>query len=187
MDKRSILILGGARSGKSRLAQEMAGTISKKILFVATAEPLDKDMSVRIAKHKSERPRSWKTLEVPTNIAAGIEKHIADSEVVLIDCLTLLVTNLFLGDDRGFSDSPEIDMQEAEKRITAEVESLIELTQKHDAVFIIVSNEVGLGLVPENRLGRLYRDLLGRANQIMAMHVDEVYFMVAGIPLKIKG
>jgi adenosylcobinamide kinase/adenosylcobinamide-phosphate guanylyltransferase len=187
LDKRRILILGGARSGKSWFAQELAGKISKKVLFVATAEALDEDMRVRIKKHQSQRPPSWRTFEVSTGIAARIEEKVYDSEVVLIDCLTLLVSNLLLGNDRGFSELCQTDVAETENRIVAEVDSLIKLMQKANATFILVSNEVGLGLVPDNSVGRAYRDLLGRANQLLAQHVDEVYFMVAGIPMKVKG
>lgn len=186
MSKRCTLILGGARSGKSRFAHELANDMSDKVLFVATAEALDVDMKLRIENHQNERPDSWKTLEKPVNIAEGIEQNIGDAEVVLIDCLTLLVSNIMLGEERGFSESDDPDMDAITRRVETEIESIKSIVEKASATFIIVSNEVGLGLVPENRQARIYRDILGRANQLMAEFADEVYFMISGIPMKVK-
>jgi adenosylcobinamide kinase/adenosylcobinamide-phosphate guanylyltransferase len=176
--KQIILLLGGARSGKSRYAQQLAGELSDKVLFIATGEALDEEMQVRIAEHRKNRPKSWRTLEIPTNIGKAIEKGIGDAEVVIIDCLTLLVSNLLRG---------EPDYPEAEKRVTSEINQLIAAMDKLDASFIIVSNEVGMGLVPETKLGRIYRDLLGKANQMLASHATEVYLMVACLPVQVKG
>ncbi|MDY6912077.1 MAG: bifunctional adenosylcobinamide kinase/adenosylcobinamide-phosphate guanylyltransferase [Chloroflexota bacterium] len=187
LSNKVVFILGGARSGKSSYAQEMANSISGKVLFVGTAEPLNEDMRTRIEKHQQERPASWRTLEASTNIAVEIARHIGDARVVLIDCLTLLTSNLVLGEERGFAGSEEVDEKAAENRVITEIEALIEFMNKSDATFIIVSNEVGLGLVPEIQLGRIYRDILGRANQLMARHASEVNFLVAGIPVKVKG
>lgn len=177
MAKKCILLLGGARSGKSHYAQKLAGELSKKVLFVATGEPLDEEMQVRIIQHKKERPVNWQTLETTINIGKQIEKQIDDAEVVIIDCLTLLISNL-LGD--------EPDYLKIEKQILAEINQTIACMDKLYVSFIIVSNEVGTGLVPETKLGRTYRDLLGKANQLIAQRADEVYFMVAGIPMKVK-
>ena len=177
MAKRCIFLLGGARSGKSNHAQELAEKLSEKVLFVATAEALDDEMQVRINEHKKSRLTSWRTLETSAHLGNQIEQQIGDAEVVLIDCLTLLVSNLLGG---------EIDYEKAEKRIMAEMEQLVGCISKLDVTFIIVSNEVGMGLVPENKLGRIYRDMLGKANQIIAKHATEVYLMVAGIPMKVK-
>jgi adenosylcobinamide kinase/adenosylcobinamide-phosphate guanylyltransferase len=175
--KKTILILGGARSGKSHFAQELAKKLGDKVLFVATGEALDEEMQARISEHKKARPKNWRTLEIPTGIGKGIEQQIGDAEVVIIDCLTLLVSNLLRG---------EPDYPEAEKRVTTEIDELLACMDKLYASFVIVSNEVGMGLVPETRLGRIYRDLLGKANQLMAQRVSKVYLMVAGIPLKVK-
>ena len=178
MAKKLIFILGGARSGKSRFAQELAGKLSNKVLFIATGEPRDEEMRARIDEHKKARPPSWRTLEIPTNVGEQLELKIGDAEVVIIDCLTLLVANR-LGE--------ELDYQKAEKPVLAEIDRLIASLDKLDASFIIISNEVGMGLVPETKLGRIYRDLLGKAHQLVAQCADEVYFMIAGIPVKIKG
>ena len=177
MAKKYILILGGARSGKSHYVQELAGKLGNKVLFIATGEPRDEEMRARIDEHKKARPKSWRTLEIPTNIGRQLEVEIGDAEVVIIDCLTLLVSNM-LGE--------ELDYLKAEKQVLAEINELISGIDKLNASFIIISNEVGTGLVPETKLGRVYRDLLGKANQLIAQHANEVYFMVAGIPVKIK-
>lgn len=178
MAKEYIFILGGVRSGKSRFAQELAKNLSRKVLFIATGEPLDEEMRARIDEHKKARPKSWRTLEIPTNIGQQLETEIGDAEVVIIDCLTLLVSNRL---------GAELDYLKAEKQVMAEINELIAGMGKLRASFIIISNEVGAGLVPEAKLGRVYRDILGQANQLVAQHANEAYFMVAGIPMKMKG
>ena len=173
-----ILLLGGARSGKSTFAQELAKNLGNKVLFVATAEPFDEEMQTRIENHKKSRPNSWRTLEIPLNIAKELKANITEAEVVLIDCLTIWVSNLM---------GTGANNIQAEKCVLADINELITLTKAIDTNLIIVSNEVGMGLVPEYELGRIYRDLLGKANQLIAKHANEVYFLVAGIPSKIKG
>jgi adenosylcobinamide kinase/adenosylcobinamide-phosphate guanylyltransferase len=194
MAKKFILILGGARSGKSTFAQSMSAELGKKVLFVATAEPLDEEMASRVAEHKRRRPESWRTLEIDIKVGQKLQGHIEDADVVLLDCITLLVSNIILNPAPCHSEGAQrsknleaIDFAEAEKQVTAEIEDLIDCINKHAGDFIVVSNEVGLGLVPDNKLGRIYRDLLGKANQLLAKHASEVYFMVSGIPVKIRG
>jgi len=172
-------ILGGARSGKSRYAQELAANLGQRVLYVATAEALDEEMNSRIEAHMKSRPSTWKTLEAQTDVAKAISSEIGDAEVVVLDCLTLLISNL-MGKD-------STDIETWEKKVTAELETLISFMEATPSHFIIVSNEVGLGLVPSNPLGRAYRDILGMANQMLAKHADEVYFMVAGISIPVKG
>jgi adenosylcobinamide kinase/adenosylcobinamide-phosphate guanylyltransferase len=176
-DKKIILLLGGARSGKSTYAQELAEKSGDKVLFVGTAEPLDNEMRSRIEAHKKARPQNWQTLEAPCNLGAELKKQTGDFNVVLIDCITLLVSNLL---------GSRPDSMKTDRRVQEEITQLIECIQSMDKTVIIVSNEVGTGLVPPNKLGRLYRDLLGKANQMLAQHANEVYLMVAGIPLKVK-
>jgi len=178
VSKKCILILGGARSGKSQFAQSLAGKLSNRVLFVATAEAGDEEMRSRIEEHKKSRPRTWRTLEVPIRVVEQIGGQIGDADVVIIDCITLLISNLLVG---------EGDDRYKEKQVITEIERLIACIDKQEVTTIIVSNEVGLGLVPENRLSRFYRDLLGRTNQLLAQHADEVYLMVAGIPVEVKG
>jgi adenosylcobinamide kinase/adenosylcobinamide-phosphate guanylyltransferase len=178
MAKQIILLLGGARSGKSYYAQQLAAELGSKVLFVATGEGLDEEMKSRIAEHRKSRPSNWRTLEITTGIGKRIEKQIGDADVVVIDCITLLISNLLRG---------EPAYPEAEKRVIAEINELIDAMDKLDASFVIVSNEVGMGLVPDNKLGRIYRDLLGKANQLLASRATEVYLMVACLPVMVKG
>jgi adenosylcobinamide kinase/adenosylcobinamide-phosphate guanylyltransferase len=183
--RKSVLILGGARSGKSRFAQELAQRWGGNVLFVATAEAGDNDMRQRIEKHRQNRPSDWRTLETTRDIGVCIEKECGRAGTVLVDCITLLVSNIF--NRYSEADLEKTEEQELEVQVLAEITALVEIIARTPADFIIVSNELGLGLVPSNRMGRLYRDLLGRANQVLAQYADEVYLMVAGIPLMIKS
>ncbi len=180
---KTILIIGGARSGKSSFAQELALKSGKAVLFVATAEAGDEEMRRRIEAHRKSRPTAWRTLEVTSHIGVAIRQRPGTAEVVILDCITLLVSNI-LGQYVGKSD--EIDVSLVEKEVIGEITALADCIAHVDASFIIVTNEVGLGLVPANRVGRLYRDLLGKANQLLAKQADEVYLMVAGLPVRIK-
>ena len=184
MNKRRLLVLGGARSGKSQFAQDLAQRMADRVLFVATAEPLDEEMTRRIVDHQRGRPQHWRTLEVPVKVGAKIAENLSDAELVVVDCITLLVSNLLT---KGYTEFEDIDFVAAEKQVMAEVEDIITCMGKASAGFIIVSNEVGLGLVPGTPLERAYRDVLGRANQLLAEGVDEVYLLVAGIPVEIKS
>jgi len=178
MAHRCILILGGARSGKSDYAQKLASSLGGEVLFVATARALDGEMRERIEAHRKARPAAWRTLELARGLGSGIEKHAGDAGVVIIDCLTLLVSNL-AGVGGG--------VEKTRQRVRREINSLLACVDRVKATFIMVSNEVGLGIVPDNPLGRSYRDLLGEANRTVANRADEVYFMIAGIPVKLKG
>jgi len=180
----NILIVGGARSGKSHFAQELALRSGKPVLFVATAEAGDEEMRQRIEEHKRARPAKWGTLEVTTHVGNEIRQKIGKAQVVIVDCIALLVSNVF-GQYADQIDE-QIDAILIEKEVTGEVSELAECIKHIDASFIIVTNEVGTGLVPTTKIGRLYRDLLGKANQLLAQNVDEVYLMVAGLPVKIK-
>ncbi len=181
---KNILIIGGARSGKSHFAQELGLKSAQPVLFVATAVAGDEEMRQRIEEHKKSRPTTWSTLEVTTHIGNQVRQKIGETQTVIVDCVTLLVNNIFCqySDPTGGS----IDAPLIEKEVMAEIDELVNCIKQVNASFIIVSNEVGLGLVPDNRIGRLYRDLLGRVNQILAQHVDEIYLMVAGMPVLIK-
>ncbi len=175
--KKNVLILGGARSGKSAFAQELASKLGKRIRFCATAEPLDKEMRTRILEHKKSRPQGWDTIEASKGAGRKIGRLLFKYDAVIIDCITLLVAN---------SMGNLTEYKEAEKRVDSEIHAIFKCMERKRASIILVSNEVGLGLVPENKIDRVYRDILGRANQQLAAHSDEVYFMVAGLPLKLK-
>ena len=174
------LILGGARSGKSSHAQSLAEESAKAVTFLATAQALDDEMSARIQKHKSERPADWQTLEVPLDIASHVKE--IESEVIILDCITLLVSNLLM----QFVQQDLVDEALFMSSLEKEMNELLSALHKTDQYWLIISNEVGLGLVPPYQMGRVYRDGLGWANQTLAREADKVIFMVAGIPTVIK-
>jgi len=179
MGTRLTLVLGGARSGKSTYAEQLAHASGQPVTYVATAQAWDEEMAARIVAHQAQRPADWTTVEAP--LAVGQAIAAADpTPVVLIDCLTLLANNV-LG---ALLDAE--DLVAAEAALRAEVDGLLAVYAEHPGVWIVVSNEVGLGIVPAYPLGRVYRDVLGRANQRLAAAADEVVFMVAGLPLKVK-
>jgi adenosylcobinamide kinase / adenosylcobinamide-phosphate guanylyltransferase len=167
----SVLVLGGARSGKSAFAERLAAESGEPVLYVATATPSDEEMAERIRLHRARRPAGWRTLEAPTRVAVAVAAELRDARTVLVDDLTLLLSNLMLQ-----------EAESSEERATREVEALLQLP----AHVIVVSNEVGMGLVPPYPLGRRFRDALGRLNQCAAALVNDVYLMVAGLPLRLK-
>ena len=174
-------ILGGARSGKSAYAQHLAEKQSGPVTFIATATAGDDEMQTRIDRHRKERPANWHTREIPFSIGAALSIDLLLRDVILLDCVTLLVSNLLFLDG---ADEP--DESAASLRVDAEIAGLLTLIEANPAEWIIVSNEVGLGLVPATPLGRIYRDLLGRANRVLAARADKVFWLVAGIPVPIE-
>lgn len=173
-------ILGGARSGKSAYAQTLAEETGKSVTFIATAQALDEEMAARIQKHRAERPAGWQTLEIPCEIASHVPQ--IRSEVVLLDCITLLVSNLMM----QFVKDDLVEEEPFRQAVQTEIETLLAIVRQQGQVWLIISNEVGLGLVPSYQMGRVYRDGLGWANQRLAREADKVIFMVAGIPTVIK-
>lgn len=166
-----VLLLGGARSGKSAYAERLICESGLDAVYVATAAPGDDEMAERIAEHRSRRSDSWRTVEEPDRLEETLEREAREGRAVLVDCLTLWLTNILLAgaDTEGRS------------------RSLVETARKLPGLRIFVSNEVGLGLVPETPLGRRFRDAQGRLNQAMAAAADQVVFMAAGLPLLLKG
>jgi len=173
--KEIVLFIGGCRSGKSRSALRMGEKLSgNKKIFLATCVPQDQEMKQRVDRHKKERSDHWMTLEVPVLIPEAITDHTPNMDVMVIDCLTLWINNLFLE-----TDDPE--------KITEHAHRLTRSLKKSQCTVILVSNEVGTGIVPENRLSRLFRDSAGFVNQAVAETADKVFWMVAGIPVQIKS
>jgi adenosylcobinamide kinase/adenosylcobinamide-phosphate guanylyltransferase len=168
---RTILVLGGARSGKSRHAQALAEKLAPDRLFVATAQAFDDEMRDRIARHRADRDASWRTIEVPRDLPQAIREHGRADHVVLVDCLTLWLSNLLLAD---------ADLAAATDELTA-------ATAMATAPIVFVSNEVGFGIVPDNALARRFRDAAGRLNQRLAAECDATDLVVAGIPLRIAS
>jgi len=167
---RIVFILGGSRSGKSGFALERASKLPGGKAFVATAQALDDEMRERIERHKNERSSEWKTFEEPVALPQLITDIGKIYDVLLVDCLTLWLSNLMLN----------------ENDIEADIESLLSAIAPCPASLFIVSNEVGMGIVPDNALARKFRDFAGTLNRCIAAIADEVYLVVAGIPLKIK-
>jgi len=186
MGRRLTLILGGARSGKSAYAQKLAVERGRVVLYVATAEVGDEEMAARIAAHRAERPAHWHTLEAPRHIGQALSTHLSRlagdaPDMIVLDCLTLLASNLIVP-------LPEpLTAPAAEAALNAELEGLLSAYASSQANWLVISNEVGLGLVPPYPLGRVYRDALGKANQRLAAEANEVLVMVAGLPLRLKG
>lgn len=168
---RSVFVLGGARSGKSRFAEELAVKTGGRLHYLATGRAFDDEMAERILHHQARRSGEWRTYEAPVDIAAVLERLDSAENVVLIDCLTLWLTNLMM---------ENADIEAAFARLEAAIVSV-------KARMIFVSNEVGLGIVPENRMAREFRDHAGRLHQRIATLAGEVYFVAAGLPLKMKG
>lgn len=179
IQRQTILILGGARSGKSDYAQALAGRLASRVLYVATATVADEEMAERVVRHRASRPAPWDTLEAPSQVARALQERLIGHEVVLLDCLTMLATNVLLQDE----EHPEA----AEQSLMEDVDALCTLCEQGGATLIVVSNEVGLGIVPPYPLGRVYRDMLGRANQRLARRADRVLFLIAGLPVDIKA
>ncbi|MBI1929086.1 bifunctional adenosylcobinamide kinase/adenosylcobinamide-phosphate guanylyltransferase [Candidatus Poribacteria bacterium] len=181
-----IFITGGARSGKSRYAVELARKAQMgggKVAFIATAQAGDDEMAKRIRRHQEERPSEWTTIEEPINVADALRRAVDRGHtLILIDCLTLLISNL------TFRPPHESTIPEArEKEILEVVRQIAETANVIEAQVIVISNELGMGIVPDNPLSRRFRDVAGKANQIMAQAAETVYFCVSGIPLLIKG
>ena len=169
-----IFVTGGARSGKSQFAQDCAHSLPGRKVYIATAEPLDEEMAVKITAHRKGRPSEWDTVEEPRHLGKAVMDCAATYDVLLVDCLTLWISNLLTNNSLG------------EREIKSEVHNLVENCKTVSSTVIIVSNELGMGIVPLDSLTRLYRDIVGKANQQIAAAADEVFLLVSGISLKIK-
>ena len=167
-----ILVIGGASSGKSAAALDLAGKSAKRA-FVATGEPLDEEMAEKILRHRASRGGSWQTHEVPSDLVEWMKKHGQGYQSIVIDCLTLWLSNL-LG--RGLAGS----------RIYQQVSDLLQAIRATTALVVVVTNELGLGLVPMDASGRRFRDLVGQVNEQVAAEADAVYFVLSGLPTRMK-
>lgn len=174
-----LLITGGARSGKSRfalqLAREREAVIGGGVCFIATAEALDREMELRISKHRQERPAHWRTIEETRELDRAILQA-RDSRLIIVDCLTLFVSNWLMA----------VGEQRAGDEVSRVAENFLEIVKETEQQIICVSNEVGMGIVPDNSLSREFRDVLGRMNQRFAEAASQVYLLVAGLPIRIK-
>ncbi|HOI14937.1 MAG TPA: bifunctional adenosylcobinamide kinase/adenosylcobinamide-phosphate guanylyltransferase [Geobacteraceae bacterium] len=168
-----VFITGGARSGKSRLAESLAEGFGTPLCYIATGEARDEEMAVRIAAHRARRGNGWQTVEEPIRLMEALKAAEGRFQAVLVDCVTLWLTNLLLS-------------HEDADRALAEARALAALLPELTIPIVLVSNEVGMGIVPDNSLARSFRDLAGTANQTLAAAADEVYVTFSGIPLKLK-
>lgn len=167
------LILGGARSGKSRYAEQLAVTTQQPVLYIATATASDDEMAARIAHHRQHRPTEWQVCECPLDLIATLKKESQKSQTILVDCLTLWLNNqLFHFPNQDFS---------------LLFDSLIESSEAATSDIIFVANEVGLGIIPLGKISRTFVDEAGRLNQRLAQIADQVFFIAAGLPLQLKA
>jgi|688.fasta_scaffold660983_2 adenosylcobinamide kinase/adenosylcobinamide-phosphate guanylyltransferase len=181
--KNLTLITGGARSGKSAFAEALANADGGRVLYVATMEEVvdDKEAVERIKRHRQRRPTSWKTIEIPFEVDQAVAQMPVDTEVCLLDCLSLYVSNMLLKlEDKSTTEELEEQIFEAAARL------LVEIKVKAETRFIVVTNEVGWGIVPEHKLARTYRDLLGLVNQQFARAAGQVWLSCAGLQVKLK-
>ena len=205
-------VLGGARSGKSTFAEELAKKYNE-VVYIATAEVKDEEMRERIQIHRARRPFNWKTIESPFHVDRVISNLNEKVGLIYIDCITLYITNMLLSDETGAcrgerpfaptkddkniildkiantTDTAEMqrkNLKQKQSQILGEINKLCKVCRESKSDVIVVSNEVGLGIVPDNALSRVFRDTAGSANQIIADEADEVYFIVAGIAQRIK-
>ncbi len=188
MENKLILVTGGARSGKSIHAEKMAGELSRSVVYLATAVAGDVETRERIKDHQATRPECWVTLEESTEVGFALDRIPEGTEVVLLDCITFWITNLLM-EELGSREVEGEELKRLERELIQEAKELAKKLEqkKQDFNIIVVTNELGMGLVPEYPLGRIFRDVVGKANQLTARAADEVYFLVSGIPMKIKG
>lgn len=182
-----ILVTGGARSGKSTFAENEVRKLNKETAYIATGIAFDEAMKSRIKKHVDQRPSTWTTYEKPTQVHEIIERIQKNHQVVLLDCITVLITNTLFQDQIDFDGIDELTVDKTEERIQNDIRKMIDAFKKTEMTVYLVTNEVGSGIVPENRLARIFRDFAGRTNQYIASIADEVYCVISGIPMKLKG
>ncbi len=182
------LVIGGARSGKSTFAENKTKEFGGNTCYLATAVITDQGMADRVKKHKEQRPREWTTIEIYKDFAK-LENNIdfLNSKTIMIDCITTLIGNFMFDSGLDFDSCKVEDVNILEAKIKEDVLSLVSLCKKLDKNLVLVSNEVGLGIVPAYYMGNYFRDISGRINASVAALSDNVYFMVAGIPMHVKG
>lgn len=182
-----ILVTGGARSGKSSFAEGLCKSQNNSTAYIATSIAFDDEMKDRIRKHKEDRPQHWYTYEIYEDIYKIIKDISENHKTVILDCVTLLVNNLMFKSDIDYDTCSPEEANEVENYIKDQVKKLIQEIKKTDLYVVIVTNEIGMSMVPVGKLCRIYTDIVGRINQQIAKESDEVYLVVSGIPMKIKG
>lgn len=183
---RLIMVTGGARSGKSSFAEKMVKEIGNNVIYIATAIPFDDEMKDRIEKHRAQRPAEWETIEAYKDLDIHLSGKLSGMDSVLLDCITVMVSNLMLEKSYDWEGISPEEVNAAEEVVKVQIQKLIDTAIKSPVPFVVVTNELGMGLVPPYELGRAMRDIAGRANQNLAQAASEVYLCVSGIPVKIK-
>jgi adenosylcobinamide kinase/adenosylcobinamide-phosphate guanylyltransferase len=189
VSRATTLILGGARSGKSDWAVHLAQQSGRPVVYVATASPGDPDMAERIAAHRAARPPSWRTVEAPLDLDVALRENARAGDLALIDCLTLWVSNVVLQRTAGASEPDGLPpglWRDVEAQLLIGVNEVVGRAQERGVSLVLVSNEVGMGIVPSFELGRGYRDVLGRVNRAVAARADAVVLMIAGLPVDLR-
>ncbi|MBI5289172.1 MAG: bifunctional adenosylcobinamide kinase/adenosylcobinamide-phosphate guanylyltransferase [Chloroflexi bacterium] len=184
---RLSLLTGGARSGKSALAERLGHASNRPVLFIATMEPADDEVRARIAEHRASRPAHWRTVEAPLDVVAALRDHAHTGDFVILDCLTLWVSNILLRSIAGVENVTPSEAAAAVETCAAAATHLLDCIAAFEGEIAIVTNEVGMGLVPPYPLGRIFRDALGRVNALVAARADRVYYLVAGLALELKS
>ena len=181
---RLIYVTGGARSGKSHFAETLItdNFQEEQVIYLATAGVFDAEMQMRVAHHQERRPDHWRTIEAEKDLEPACRSILESSSALLLDCVTLLVSNTLLAEDQD-----DFDPWLIEQKVVQDLKNLLNSCKSKGQYVVIVSNEVGLGIVPEYKLGRIFRDIAGRVNQWLAQEADQVYLLVSGLPLKLKG
>lgn len=182
-----ILVTGGARSGKSSFAESLCEQRNNSTAYIATSIPFDEEMKDRVKKHKESRPQNWETYEIYKDIYSIIKEISDKHETVILDCVTLLVNNLMFTYDIDIDKANSDELNKLEDYIKEQLNKLLSEVKNTNLYFVIVTNELGMGIVPGNKLSRVYGDFVGRVNQQISSQSDEVYFVVSGIPMKVKG
>lgn len=176
-----ILVTGGARSGKSSFAENLYKN-ENDVVYIATSKIFDKEMENRVEAHRKQRPITWRTFEANYNLDKAVEKE----DFYLLDCITLLSSNIMYDITKDLEDIDFSTQEKVEKRIANELDKLINKIRRENKNLILVTNELGMSIVPENKLARIYRDIQGRINQKVAKESDQVYLVVCGLPVRVK-
>nr|WP_312985637.1 bifunctional adenosylcobinamide kinase/adenosylcobinamide-phosphate guanylyltransferase [Clostridioides sp.] len=187
MSNKIVLVTGGSRSGKSCLAESLCSGQNNSTAYIATSIPFDEEMADRVKKHREQRSSEWDTYEIYKDVHKEIQIIGSKYRTVILDCITLLVNNLMFDYSLDIENMSTDEIDKMKEYIYDQIEKLMAEIRNTDLYFVFVTNELGMGVMPDNKLSRIYTDIAGKVNQYIAKMSDEVFFVVSGIPMKIKG